>query len=110
VNVTIGSILASSWFQYGFVLVAIVSAAADKLDVIKNAGKNALSWAKSKVPGGSTTSVVVADKKACESRRLTLVGLRHTASEIKDVTARNEALAICDKVDELAAKLYAEAA
>jgi hypothetical protein len=106
VDVTISQILGSVWMQGGLVAIALGSVAYDKLDVIKNAGKNLQSWVTSR----KKTAVSTSPSGDCESRRLTLVGIRHKASELTDATKRSEALALCDQIDVLAKELWPEAA
>jgi hypothetical protein len=109
VDVTIGSILASSWFQYGFVLVAIVSAAVDKRATLKALPAKLSAWWTAR-RAGKTVTETPTQRTACENRRTTLVGIRHKASELPAGEEREKALTLCDEMDKLAARLWPEAA
>lgn len=49
------------------------------------------------------------DSSGCESRRLTLVGVRHKASEMPAGAEREKSLALCDEMDKLVSRLWPEA-
>lgn len=112
-DLTIGQLAAmlfgSVWAQGGLVAVALGSIAYDRKDSLGSIPAKLSAWWTAWRAGKNTTDTPT-QRTACENRRTTLIGIRHKSSELAAGDEREKALALCDEMDKLAARLWPEAA
>lgn len=102
-------VFGSVWGQAALFGITAVSIASEKSDTIKALPtKLAARWTAWRA--GKTSTETPTQRTACENRRTTLIGIRHKSSELAAGDEREKALALCDEMDKLAARLWPEAA